>query len=290
MEIELVKTTTSDGLQLDAALQLPRESTPPAVGVDAFCLVHGTGGNFYNSSLLGDLAERLLKLGCAVLRVNTRGHDGISTTVTAQGGVRLGAAYETVDDCRHDLHAWMDWLRQRYGQRIGLMGHSMGAIKALYAVAHEPLQTPVVLVAISPPRLSYTAFCRSSQARQFLQTYTRAEQLVSSAESGTLMEVQIPLPYVITAAGYVEKYGPEEQYNFLRYLAAVRCLTLILLGSKELENNMAFQGLPQEIEAHTKRSDFLRMEIIAGADHFYTGLRLELADRVEQWLRSLPLL
>jgi len=166
----------------------------------------------------------------------------------------------------------------------------MGAIKALYAVAHEPLQTPVVLVAISPPRLSYTAFCRSSQARQFLQTYTRAEQLVSSAESGTLMEVQIPLPYVITAAGYVEKYGPEEQYNFLRYLAAVRCLTLILLGSKELENNMAFQGLPQEIEAHTKRSDFLRMEIIAGADHFYTGLRLELADRVEQWLRSLPLL
>ena len=59
------------------------------------------------------LAERLRGLGCAVLRANTRGHDGVSTAVTPRGGRRLGAAYETIDDCRHDVAAWVDFLRQR---------------------------------------------------------------------------------------------------------------------------------------------------------------------------------
>jgi hypothetical protein len=92
--VDLIKTTTLDGLQLDGMFQAPAVS--PVLAIDAFCLVHGTGGNFYSSSLFTDLADRLLALGCGVLRINTRGHDGIRTAVTARGGKRLGAAYETV--------------------------------------------------------------------------------------------------------------------------------------------------------------------------------------------------
>src|ERR1700676_3030924 len=81
------------------------------LSLDAVCFIHGTGGNFYSSSLFDVFSRKFLDLGCAVLRVNTRGHDGISTAVSARGGVRLGAAYETVDDCRHDLAASLEWLR-----------------------------------------------------------------------------------------------------------------------------------------------------------------------------------
>src|SRR5262245_46747409 len=136
MLVNLIQTTTRDGVRLDGMFQ-PAQ-VPPAVSVDAFCLVHGTGGNFYSSSLFEALGQRLLELGCGVLRVNTRGHDGISTAVTAQGGRRLGAAYEVVDDCRHDLAAWLDWLRQQAGPRVGLIGHSLGALKAIYTLAQEP--------------------------------------------------------------------------------------------------------------------------------------------------------
>jgi hypothetical protein len=104
--VDLVQSTTADGLRLDGVFQEP--STPLAAGLDvnAWCLVHGTGGNFYSSTLLESCAERLLELGCAVLRINTRGHDGISTAAASgRGGVRLGAAYEVVDDCRRDLAA-----------------------------------------------------------------------------------------------------------------------------------------------------------------------------------------
>ena len=120
MLVDLVQTTTRDGVRLNGILRTPPVSGPPAVAFDAFCLIHGTGGNFYSSSLFDSLAERFLQLGCAVLRVNTRGHDVMSNAVTARGGRRLGAAYEVVDDCRHDVAAWIDWLKQRVGPRIGL--------------------------------------------------------------------------------------------------------------------------------------------------------------------------
>src|SRR5438128_498763 len=87
LPVDLVRITTRDGIQLDGCLQRPVASSVHA-GIDAWCLVHGTGGNFYQSSLFDFLTEKLLGLGAAVLRINTRGHDGISSAVTAKGGVR----------------------------------------------------------------------------------------------------------------------------------------------------------------------------------------------------------
>src|SRR5688500_5678597 len=101
MHVDLVQTTTRDGVRLDGTFQA--STRPAAFPVDAFCLVHGTGGNFYSSTLFDALADRLVELGAGILRVNTRGHDGVSTAVTARGGRRLGAAYEVLDECRHDL-------------------------------------------------------------------------------------------------------------------------------------------------------------------------------------------
>src|SRR5262249_23153825 len=198
--------------------------------------------NFYGSSLFDALAERLLALGCGVLRINTRGHDGIATAVTAQGGRRLGAAYEIVDDCRHDLTAWIDWLKQRAGPRIGLVGHSSGAINCFYALAHEPRLPVAAAVAISPPRLSYSWFCSSPEGPEFLQTYQQAERLAQDGQPGALLDVKLPLPFAVTAAGYLEKYGPGERYNCLTFAASVPGPALLALGGGEYENNLPFRG------------------------------------------------
>jgi len=285
--VDLVQTTTRDGVRLDGMYQAA--ATPSAVPLDALCLVHGTGGNFYSSTLFDTVGERLLALGIGVLRVNTRGHDGISTALTAKGGRRQGATYEIVDDSRHDLVAWLDWLRARAGRRVGLLGHSSGAVKALYAAAHETQLGAACVIALSPPRLSYTAFCQSPNAARFLETFTAAERLVQAGTPGALMEVKLPLPFVITAAGYVEKYGPDERYNFLRFIGTLTCPTLVTLGEIEVGNNMAFAGTPQELARRGKRSPHLRTAVIAGADHFYTGMREALLDCLESWLRGLLL-
>jgi len=285
MLVDLVQVTTRDGVRLDGAYQAA--AAPPSIPVDAFCLVHGTGGNFYGSTLFDGLAERLLALGCGVLRVNTRGHDGISSAVTSRGGRRLGAAYEVVDDCRHDIAAWMTWLADKAGPRVGLIGHSLGAVKALYALANDSQLKAACLLALSPPRLSYSWFCSNPEGRDFLDTYRRADQLMSAGEPATLLEVKLPLPFVITAAGYVEKYGPDERYDYLRFIGGVSCPVLLTLGEIEAGNNMAFRGAAEALAPVAARRPQLAVTTIAGADHFYTGVREALFQRVEGWLQSL---
>ena len=87
---------------------------------------------------------------------------------------RLGSAYERVEQCLEDLDAWLVWADERY-QRVILLGHSLGAIKALYYQVHrspQSLQTLPSLrqvIAISPPRLSYKAFSQGQQSAEFRQ-------------------------------------------------------------------------------------------------------------------------
>jgi pimeloyl-ACP methyl ester carboxylesterase len=283
MLVDLVQTTTRDGLRLDGIFQPPAPNGS-SLAVDSLCLVHGTGGSFYSSTLFDAFAERLLALGCAVLRVNTRGHDLMSTAVTSQGGRRQGAAYEVVDDCRHDLAAWLEWLRQRAGPRVGLLGHSLGAVKCLYALAREPALAAECVVALSPPRLSFSWFCSSPEGPQFQETFAQAQRHVAAGQPATLLEMRLPLPGVMTAGGYVEKYGPEERYTYLRFAADVPCPTLITLGSVEVEDNMAFRGAPEALHALTERHARMRTTIVAGADHFYSGARGEVIARVTDWL------
>jgi alpha-beta hydrolase superfamily lysophospholipase len=249
-------------------------------------MIHGTGGSFYSSTLFDALGELLPALGCGVLRVNTRGHDLMSTAVTTKGGRRLGAAYELVDDCRHDLTAWLDWLQEHAGPRVLLLGHSLGAVKALYALAHEPHLDVAGAIAISPPRLSYSWFCTSAEGPQFLETYARAEQLVAQGQPMALLEVKLPLPFVVTAAGYMEKYGPDERYNYLRFAGSVRCPVLATLGGIEAENNMAFRGAAEALTEIAQRKSGLTVAVIPGADHFYSGVRPGLLAIVESWLRA----
>jgi Alpha/beta hydrolase family len=286
--VDLVQITTRDGLRLDGMFHEPARNARSSVGLDAVCLVHGTGGNFYSSTFFDSLGECLDALGIAWLRVNTRGHDGISTAATASGGRRLGAAFEVVDDCRHDLAGWLDWLRQRRGGRLGLLGHSLGAVKCLYALAHEAQLGAACAIALSPPRLSYSWFCSSPEGPAFLETYARAEQEVRAGQPGTLLEVKLPLPFAIAAGGYVEKYGPDERYNYLPLLPRVGCPTLVTLGSKEVDSNMAFRAAPDEIRALSCRHPRVNVEVIPGADHFYTGVRSELNACLAAWLKALP--
>jgi alpha/beta superfamily hydrolase len=283
MLIDLVQTTTRDGVRLDGAYQVPQQPGAAGLNLDAFVFIHGTGSNFYSSTLFDALAETLLSLGCGVLRANTRGHDLMSTTSTARGGRRLGAAYEVVDDCRHDLAAWLDWLKQNAGARLGLLGHSLGALKCLYAQASEPDPAVQQIIAVSPPRLSYSWFAASDRGAEFLQTYGRAKGLVDAGEPDALLDVRLPLPFVVTASGYVEKYGPDERYNYLRFIDRVACPVLLTLGEVECAQNMAFRGAAEEVK---RSAPAVRLEMVARADHFYSGVRERLADCVEGWLRA----
>jgi pimeloyl-ACP methyl ester carboxylesterase len=285
----LAQVTTRDGMRLHGALERPSadsqsptaQSTQAQPIVDAWLCIHGTGSNFYAASTLAGLAPKLLAAGAAVLRGNTRGHDLVSTGPSGMG--LQGAAFERVDQAPLDLMAWIDFLIDQGFRRIGLLGHSMGGIKAILTLAGEAPAEVVRLVAASPPRLSYKHFCDMPQAEEFLATMRVAEEHVAAGRGDELLRIKFPIPYYVSASGFVDRYGPDERYNVLRLLDRVRCPTLVTYGSAEMQDP-AFRGMSEAVAELKTDANQLRVAVIAGADHVYTGLHDVLAQRISSWL------
>src|SRR5919197_3640766 len=102
MVVDLVNVTTRDGIRLDGTWRKPSGPRASQLGVDVVILHHGVGGNFYSPGMFDQYSDALLARGCAVLRVNNRGHDLISRAMVDAGTKRLGAAYEDMEGCRDD--------------------------------------------------------------------------------------------------------------------------------------------------------------------------------------------
>lgn len=283
MAVELVRMTTPDGVRLDGAWQRSVSPAPrPTVAIG----LHGVGGNFYSSNVLEMIATPLLACGIDMVRVNTRGHDSIAAVSTTHGRRWQGAAFEVVDECRFDIQGWIAWAREQGYERIVLAGHSLGGLKALYAAAHEELEGVVGIAAISPPRLSYSAFRRGFGNDKFFEAMAAAERLVHERHPDALFQARFPFPIFLTASGYIDKYGPRERYNLLRFLDRIRLPVLITYGTIEMDEGAAFHGVPDEIAA-LPRIGPVRVVTIPAADHLYSGQQAPLQRALTEWLASL---
>lgn len=284
MLVELVRTTTADGLRLDGALRAAGEGRvrqQPTVIV-----LHGVGGNFYSSSTFEPLLPQLQAAGYPTLTVNTRGRDSVFGAQLGNVRKRLGAAYEIVDDCRLDVVAWLKFLASRGQERAILLGHSLGAIKAVYAQANDRHANVAAVVAISPPRLSYAAFMNASESSLFFESMSIARELAKEGAEEELFTAKFPFPLLITAGSYIDKYGPAERYNILEFTSQLRCPALFTYGSKELaQGGIAFAGLPAAINKLPSHS-LREVLTVEGADHFYAGVQDSLAEQVVGWLQE----
>jgi len=285
MLCELIRVTASDGQKLDGAYYSGDSAAATYRPWDGALMVHGVGGNFYESQLLIRLAEQLAAGGVNVVSGNTRGHDFVNLGRTRLGPMRQGADYETVGDSRYDLAAWIDFLRQRGARRIVVIGHSLGAIKGvLTAALHRP-SLLAGLIAISPPCLSYSRFLQGPRRRLFERTVEKARLLVDRGAINDLIMAKYPFPLLITAAGYLDKYGPDENYNLLRFAARVACPTLYLYGQVEIDSgSRAFCGVPEALEQLTYETVRPEIRVIPGADHLYSGVLDMLTYHVCDWL------
>ena len=86
MLVDLVSVQTQDGVRLDGTFRKPAQEPASQLGVDVVILHHGVGGNFYHPGMFDAFSDALLDMGCAVLRVNNRGHDLVSRVMVSQIG------------------------------------------------------------------------------------------------------------------------------------------------------------------------------------------------------------
>lgn len=287
--VELVSVTTHDRVTLHGAIARPIENdlerTDEAPPIDAVICWHGVGGNFYSGRLFPALRQSLDSQGIAFLYANTRGHDLMYTALAGGKLKRLGAAFEIVDECRHDFNAWVDWLSERGYRRIGILGHSLGAIKAIYAQAAEQRPEVQRLISLSAPSLTQRRLLGSEMGGQFREDCERAIAMIEAGLPTDLFEARAPFPLPIAPFAHQDKYGPEDRYDILRALPKLELPTLLLYGSLELASpNGAFLNLPEEINSLTNAVEYLTVEVLPGADHFYSGKSAEVAERIRHWL------
>ena len=318
MICDLVRTVTADGLRLDGAWHSPgflafsarqgqaaaavagAVATSTAAGgtststatsadrslpVDTLICLHGVGSNFYGSSLYEALTPAWLAAGLNVLWVNTRGHDLAYGAALRLGRRWMGAAFETVDDCRLDVAAWIELAKSRGAQRIGLVGHSLGGIKAVYSQANEPNPSVARLIALSPPRLSYLFFKNDPNGAAFFDAITTAQKHLDEGKHDTIIRVQYPFPLLITAGGYVEKYGPAERYNIVNHVSRLVCPSLFAYGELEIESGaVSFAGVPDALRAAARPDQSLAVAVIPAADHNYSRAAAALSAKIAEWL------
>jgi pimeloyl-ACP methyl ester carboxylesterase len=270
--MELVRVETTDGVWLDGLLE-PGATTPPWP-LDACLLVHGTGSNFYSPGVLEVFARQARAAGLATLRINTRGHDGLCTLRSRSGSRPGGAAHELIGEAPFDLTAWLDWLVAHWPvagghPRVVLVGHSMGAVKSLLLQAQSPHAAVRRVVAISPPRFHHATWQRHPQGKLFRQDYQRAAEMVARGEGHSFFTARQPLPYVTTAAGYLEKYGPEDRYDFVPHLPKITSPTLLLVGERSEQESPAFAETVSVLQHDPRLAGKVTMQRVPQADIGY---------------------
>jgi dienelactone hydrolase len=288
MNGELVSTTTSDQVRVHGFLLNSAE--PSGLPVDGVVVMHGLAGNFYSSPLLLNIASRLAAEGLSAVVGNSRGHDLLNWTIRSGRSQTIGSAVEDVAESTNDLNGWVEFLVRRGCKRILLVGHSLGAIKALFTLAHQPHPAIVAAAVLSPTRLNYSQFANSRSGHLFLDTMQRAESMAMDGRGTELMQIQFPFPTLMAAQAYLDKYGPGNRFDWFGFANQILTPTLILFGELELNENAAFEGIADELRAKLPQFESIEWKIVPRADHFYVACVGTVCDLLVNWLRSAPII
>ena len=292
VECRLIDVMTVDGLRLHGAWHAARREGPLSGCV--VITVHGVGGNFYSSHLFRAGTHKLVELGADVLWTNNRGHDGW-TSGPAGPKRGCGASFEQVSDCRLDLAAWVRWSHQHLdSDRVVYWGHSLGAIKAVYASASGTADSESdakhsanvanAVIASSPPLLSYSRLIHASKGEQLVANVQRAQAMLAE-EGDELMAVNYPFRLPITPKAYLDKYGPDEHYDVVRLLPQVSRPLLFTYGDLELSQpSPPFVDAERLLKQAARLGQDWQLEVIAQANHFYAQGSERLAEIVEEFV------
>lgn len=278
MYVELVQTTTSDGLTLDGVFLPPHSPVPDTQPIDAVLFVHGSNGNFYRSAVVSRMA-RLRDAGFAAAAFNTRGHDMVTSGV--QGRLN-GNAYDILDECRFDLDAAITWLSKQGYQRICILGTSLGADKVVYYQAQTQDPRIAGVIAFGPVRLSHSYFLASVAGEEHRRNYQRAKELVESGHPDELMHVDFPNKgSLFSAQVYIDRHGPTERYNPVPLGDRIKCPLLILAGTGE--NHPRHQDCARDMYNAMRDHSSTKLVLVEGATHGFPGRDNEFVDAVLQW-------
>jgi len=295
---ELVRTFTEDGLELQGLFCPSAETNGTAL-----LHIHGFTGNFYEERFVDRIAEQVVKRGYAFLAANTRGHDYrsgfIKKTVSGLTHVRIGTAYEILEECVFDIKAWIDFLQRRGYLKVILEGESAGPLKTVFYQHQTQDERVQGMVLISP--VDHIGLQRMVTAEKYDEAINVAKQMIKHGKSDELMpRIYCPLwDFSISARTYLNAFGPDTKsgiFNFhdpnarFEELSTIKCPILATYGTvrEAVVGNNVEEALSiiKKRAISSKRCD---TAIVRDAPHDYLGHEEELSEIIENWIAAVLL-
>ena len=278
----LVETATGDGVRLNGFRQPPGPSRSCGW---LWIVIPGVAGNFYGSTLLSAIAEAVLDAGHDSLRVNTRGRDQIA--FVSRGGFPAigGSAFETMGEAVDDVRAWCGFAADAGYRHVGLIGHSLGAIKILEYLwsGKPPASTVKRAVLISPPRLSHELL--RSDARHgasFARDFDEATAALDRGEGDRLLRIRFPQPLYISAATFVDKYGPHDRHDYMERCSDLPVPTAWIFGELEVRGQRANFADCDTLLRERLNPPAGDLVVLPEGDHNYTAARPRLREELQR--------
>jgi pimeloyl-ACP methyl ester carboxylesterase len=124
MTFPIANVATQDGYILHGLISEPQKKSDYIV-----IHIHGSAGNFYQSSFYPTLFKIAEDLNIAFLSTNSRG----TGVYDFECGTKpRGAAIEIFEECLIDIDSWIEFANSKGYQNIILEGHSFGTNKIQY--------------------------------------------------------------------------------------------------------------------------------------------------------------
>lgn len=289
MKGELVKTITSDGLEL-AGFFMDQKSDLTILHF------HGTAGDFYTHKFIEVEGKKLAKEKISFLTANNRGHDVYADIRKHKNGkvewTQIGGGFEKFEDCILDIDAWISFLLKRGVKKIILQGHSLSQ-KNLYYQYIKKNPKVIGQIHLSPQNDDGLMFYFLGK-KKYRETNKNIKQIVEKGKGNEVLSKELsPVSYVTSAQmyyGYLTDYGTGTLTPYhapssknWKMISQVKQPLLVIFGSKDVYIKPSVTEAAKIIKEKNKN---IKISIINGASHSYLGYEKELAKNIFNWVNK----
>lgn len=279
---ELVYTESEDGVILAGLAIRPIAQAAKPIAV---VWIPGLSINFYHPSII-PVGRELAGHGYTFVIGNHRGHDiganlwrkqkdadGMSQTFG-------GALWERFEESPFDVAAWIDFATDQGFKGVALVGHSAGASKVVYYLAHRQDPRVVGLVVASTGISPVRDLDLVAQAEQMVAD-GRGEELLPWGSFKSFFIGAISAQAYLSRSRVPDLFGVNTPGS---EIAQIRCPLFLCYGTNEGYDANERLELIQRNASSARRVETALFE---GANHGYDDHEQQVAQALAHWIDTL---
>jgi pimeloyl-ACP methyl ester carboxylesterase len=205
-------------------------------------------------------------------------------------GLNLGSYYERIEESHLDISAFVEILIKEGYQKIGLIGHSLGTIKAVrYLFEGEHKDKISRLILLAP--FDKNAFLERNAPGKWQEQLAQAEAKIADGKAEEIVPIPEFEEYPITYRTFVSWYNQtdlsriwdfyQKDYDF-PILKQINIPVKVIIGSEDVfiaypEFGVSTESAMDTIKKHIKDCETV---VIKSSGHTYLGFEDQVADEV----------